>query len=367
MNYFDSIRQDLKDYFYILSQDIPEWLNDYIDTDAMQRIGYISYDNGNDYVSFNDSHDWYSNLDHSVGVALMIWHFTHDKAQTLAGLFHDIATPSFKHCIDFMYGDTEKQEATEDKTRSIIANDKKIMELLIRDGISLDQVCDYHMYPIADNDTPQLSCDRFEYNFSCGYFFHPEIWTLDEIKKAYDDVCVVTNEKGEQELGFKTFRIAEDYIHRVSKLWPYWIKPSMRITQQFYADIVSLMIEYNYLTEEDLYVLKEREVISRIENCPNKYIRDSFNKFKKLNKCYMTVENDNNYKIDVKTKRRFVNPLVVNELMYGRIYSLSDQALMDIEEYFKIPIEGTIEVDLEFSKDKVKKLMIDVNPVSRTK
>lgn len=184
MNYFDNIRQDLRDYFNILSPDIPAWLNDYINTEAMQRIGKISFDNGNDYVSFNDKHEWFSNLDHSVGVALMIWHFTHDKAQTLAGLFHDIATPCFKHCIDFMYGDTERQEATESRTEIIISEDKQIMELLKRDGITLEQVVDYHIYPIADNDIPKLSCDRFEYNFSCGYFFHPEIWTLEEIKKC---------------------------------------------------------------------------------------------------------------------------------------------------------------------------------------
>ena len=45
---------------------------------------------------------WYSSLDHSIAVALIIWHFTKDKKQTLSGLFHDIATPVFKHSIDFM-------------------------------------------------------------------------------------------------------------------------------------------------------------------------------------------------------------------------------------------------------------------------
>lgn len=358
MNYFDNIRDDLKAYFYILSQDIPEWLMDYIDTEAMKRISYISYDNGNDYLSFNEKHEWFSNLDHSVAVALMIWHFTHDKAQTLAGLFHDIATPVFKHCIDFMYGDTEKQESTENLTKTIIENDPKIMELLKRDGISLEAVCNYHIYPIADNDTPHLSCDRFEYNFSCGYFFHPEIWTLEEIKRAYDDVDVMINEDGEVELGFKTYKIAEDYIHHVYKLWPYWIRPSIRITQQFYADICSLMKDQGYLTEKDLYTLKESEVISKIENCPNEYIRAAFSKFRKLTKCYTEEHSKDNYQINVKTKRRFVNPLVSNELMYGRIYSLSDQALMDIEEFFKMPIEGTVSVDLKFSKDEGKKLTL---------
>lgn len=52
---------------------------------------------------------WYSSLDHSIAVALIIWHFTKDRKQTLSGLFHDIATPVFKHSIDFMNKDYENK------------------------------------------------------------------------------------------------------------------------------------------------------------------------------------------------------------------------------------------------------------------
>ena len=37
------------------------------------------------------------------------------------------------------------------------------MQLLSRDNIKVEEVCDYHKYPIADNDTPMLSSDRLEY------------------------------------------------------------------------------------------------------------------------------------------------------------------------------------------------------------
>ena len=43
----------------------------------------------------------YSILEHSVGVALITWHFTRDKKQTLAALFHDISSPAFKHWPNF--------------------------------------------------------------------------------------------------------------------------------------------------------------------------------------------------------------------------------------------------------------------------
>ena len=89
-------------------------------------------------------------MDHSIAVALIVWHFTHDKKQALAGLFHDIATPVFKHCVDYLNGDFMTQESTEDLTTEIIKNSKEIMSLLKRDGIKIEEVDNYHIYPIAE-------------------------------------------------------------------------------------------------------------------------------------------------------------------------------------------------------------------------
>ena len=84
-DYLNSLNNEIKQYYKILCSTFPEWLTDY------SKFFNVKY--------------WYSNLDHSIGVALIIWNFTHDKKQTIAGLLHDIATPAFKHCIDFMNGD----------------------------------------------------------------------------------------------------------------------------------------------------------------------------------------------------------------------------------------------------------------------
>ena len=65
---------------------------------------------GTDYTHIFNNKFFYSNLEHSIGVALIVWHFTKNKKQTLAGLFHDISTPVFKYCIDFMNGDKVKED-----------------------------------------------------------------------------------------------------------------------------------------------------------------------------------------------------------------------------------------------------------------
>ena len=136
-NYVEKLNPIFKDYYKILSDDFPEFLIDYIETPRMQKQAGISVSCGTYYSNMFEN-VWYSSLDHSVAVALIIWHFTHDKKQTLSGLFHDISTPVFKHCIDFMNHDSETQESTEDLTKTMILESKEIMTLLKRDNITLN-------------------------------------------------------------------------------------------------------------------------------------------------------------------------------------------------------------------------------------
>ena len=121
----------------------------------------------------------------------MIWNFTKDKKQTIAGLLHDISSPAFKHCIDFLNGDAEKQESTEEQTLEVIKNSKEIMNLLKRDNILLEEISNYKIYPIADNKTPKLSADRLEYTFMNGIYYK-KVWDLLTIKEIYEDYQIRT-------------------------------------------------------------------------------------------------------------------------------------------------------------------------------
>ena len=157
----------------------------------MQKQKEISVTCGTFYSNLYSDRIWYSSLDHSVAVALIVWHFTKNKKQTLAGLFHDIATPVFKYCIDFMNGDYETQESTEELTTQIIMQSKEIMSLLKRDGIQVEEIDNYHKYPIADNDAPRLASDRLEYTFSNGFGVTQKFWNLDEIKEIYSNIQIL--------------------------------------------------------------------------------------------------------------------------------------------------------------------------------
>ncbi len=340
MNYYETLNDEIKAYFKILCPEFPSWLNDYINTPEMQRISKISMSCGTDYSKCFNVKYWYSNLDHSVGVALILWHFTHDKKQTLAGLFHDIATPVFKHCIDFMNGDSETQESTEERTTDIIKNSKEIMTLLKRDGIKLEEVNDYKIYPIADNDTPKLSADRFEYTFSSGLTFF-RVWELDKIKKVYDNVVITKNENNIDELAFKDKEVCEEYINIVSKLWPEWVSDKDRTVMQFLADMCKSMNIAGYLSINDLYELSEEDVINKFTNCEDEYIKTAWLEFSKTDKVYSSNQKvEDKYCVNVKAKTRYVIPLVITKGKADRIVDISTKAKEKIDKYLAIPKGG---------------------------
>lgn len=344
--------ENLKKYFNMLEKNFPEFLNDYINTKEMQRLSYISVSCGTIYSKLYDL-GYYSSLSHSIGVALIIWHFTHDKKQTLAGLFHDIATPVFKHTIDFLNGDYMKQETTEKLTAKIIKNSTQIRALLKRDKIRLKEVVDYHIYPIADNETPKLSADRLEYTMSNALIVY-KCENLEKIREIYNSIDVLkeeieankTNETNEEnevkekneinkkneqneeskqnetsevdladnelELGFTDIKKAEEFVAISSKLSIKYRDDKTRYSMQFLADIVKKLNKEKKITKKDLYEKKESEIIELIENSDCK---EEFEKWENATKIITsknkpTETQKDIYCVNQKAKIRYIDPLV---------------------------------------------------------
>lgn len=341
-NYIEQQTEDIKRYYKILSKDFPLFLNDYIYTSEMQKLDGINQICGAYWRKENIYEDMYSVLIHSVGVALIIWNFTHDKKQTISGLLHDISSPAFKHCIDFLNGDVEKQESTEEQTVEVIKNSKEIMNLLKRDNIKLEEISDYKIYPIADNETPKLSADRLEYTFMNGIYYK-KVWDLSTIKEIYEDIEIIQNENDIPELGFKTIESAEKFVDGASELWPLWVRAEDTITMYFFADIIEKMYNQKYITKDDLYQLSEKEIINLIKNCENEEISELFKKFMNSN-CFIDCEEykDDKFCVSRKIKRRYINPLTNN----GRIYDVSIKARKRIDDYLTMKISKYSYIDM---------------------
>lgn len=341
MKYIDSVDKRVLDYFNVLEPNFPEWLNDYIETKELLKQRYISVTCGKIYSNLFEIDFFFSSLDHSVAVALIVWHFTHDKKQTLSGLFHDIATPAFKHCVDFLNGDYMTQESTEDLTSKIIGSSKEIMDLLKRDNIKLEEVDDYHIYPVADNDTPKLSADRFEYSLSNALLTY-KLSNIDDIKRIYNDVFLDKDEEDTLELSFKSKATALEFVKITSKLSIIYRDDKTRYSMQLIADIIKKLNEDRLITKEDLYNKKESEIIEIIEN--SKY-KDIFNIWKNAKNIKVSKEKPENvYFVHHGAKIRYIDPLVNKK----RISSISEEAKEEIDKNLSYDMNNYVYLDFNF-------------------
>ncbi len=340
MNYLETVDKKILEYLNILEPVFPDWLNDYINTKELLSQQYISTTCGTIYSDLFESEFFFSSLDHAIAVALIIWHFTHDKKQTLSGLFHDIATPCFKHCIDFLDGDYMVQESTEDLTTEIIRNSSEIMSLLKRDNIQINEVDNYHIYSIADNDSPCLSADRLEYSLSNGLITY-RLVKIDKIKEMYNDICIQKDENGIDELGFKTEKIANEFVWMTSKLSIIYREDKTRYSMQFIADILKKFNEEGIIKRSDLYTLKESEVIEIIEK--SKYCC-VFDKWRRAKSIFTSLNAPKDvYYVHHGAKIRYIDPLV----NFSRISKISKSASEMIQNNLSYDMNKYVYLDFD--------------------
>ena len=248
--------------------DIPEPLKDIAEAPSIQRLRQIGMNCGCEYTSFPvfQRPGSYHRFDHSLGVALIVWRFTHDLRQAAAGLLHDIATPVFAHVVDFFRGDYLKQEETEAGTLDCIKSDSRLMDTLTRWHLTVDDVCDYHRYPIADNDSPRLSADRLEYTL--GNILHYGFGTRDCVAEILNDLTVITAEDGQPEIGFIHRDTAVCFANLALRCSRLYVSPEDRYSMQRLAEIIRLAFQNKVLTQDMLY-LTEPEVIDRFLRDPD--------------------------------------------------------------------------------------------------
>lgn len=240
-------------HYTLYHHEIPPFLAECAAAPCVQRLKGVGMNCGCEYTSFPRFSGLrpYSRYDHSLGVALIVWHFTGDQKQAIAGLLHDVATPVFAHVVDFLRGDYLAQESTEDGTTAIIAASETLKACLRAQGLTTGDVCDYHRYPIADNDSPRLSADRLEYTL--GNCLNYGIRTEAQVRAFYEDLTVGVGEDGLDELAFRTTALARDFTAAALVCSEIYVSDEDRYAMQMLSELLRFALTRGVLKEPDLY------------------------------------------------------------------------------------------------------------------
>ena len=316
------------EFLSVFHRNIPDFISKAAGALAMERLKKVGMDCGCEYTSFPifAGKPAYDRYQHSVGVSLIVWHFTHDEAQTLSGLFHDIATPCFSHVIDFLNRDHMKQESTEEGTERIIAESLEIRKVLDEEGLSIDQVSDYHQYPIADNDSPQLSADRLEYTLRNLVRYAG--CRKEEIRTFYEDLTVADNEEGQKELCFQHADLAVSFARKALVTGKIYSADPDRYSMEILAAVLREALERGVISRPDLYTTEE-QIIARL--MADEHSARLWNGFRSLSQLQISqkrpVGEEGWYCIN--TKKRFIDPYVKG---LGRVSSLNGEFRQELND-----------------------------------
>ena len=304
----------------LYAEEIPDFLRDACETDAMRRLRDVGMNCGCEYTAFSRFRDLapYSRFDHSLGVALIVWRHTRDKKQAMAGLLHDVATPVFAHVVDFLKGDYLTQEATEADTEATIRTSHELCAVLEEYGLAVDEVKDYHIYPVADNDSPRLSADRLEY--SLGNMFNYGFADYRTVEALYRDITVGTNEFGEAELMFTHSEQASAFAALALRCGKVYVCDEDRYAMQRLAEVLADALKAGVIVPDDLNTTELR-VIAKL--MASETTTQSWRAFRKLHatETASSAQPDGAWR-KICAKKRYIDPFVMGR---GRASVLDEE------------------------------------------
>lgn len=177
-----------------------------IQTKVFQRLKGISqFGVPNKYYHLHGC----SRYDHSVGVYILLNKLGASEEEQVAGLLHDVSHTAFSHLVDWVIGDSSKEDY-QDKRHLSVLREKEIAEILSKYGFSPEGIADYHRFGLLERDAPDLCGDRIDYVFRES--------SIEIIKqclpclKVFNGEIVFSSEEG-------ALLFAENFLNRQEEHW----------------------------------------------------------------------------------------------------------------------------------------------------
>lgn len=306
---------------FIDKNEYPSFIDEYLATPTLQRLKNVTQFCGCDYTNIYQTRAKYTRFDHSAVVAHMTWHFTHDIKESVKAVLHDHKTPCFAHTIDFVFGDYLKQEKSEKYLQDIISNDSKLIKLLARDGIDIEEVNDLRDCPVLENQSPRLCTDCLDGVLHTGY-----IWlqtnSIDTIRNIYSNLKLLETKEGQKEIGFTSEEQGIEFAKIVSIYAKELQSIRNKYVMMYISELIKKAVNNNLITLDDLYQKTELELMEIFSTNFS-----SWSLFKKTNNVIISDKPlDDRFCVHIETKKRNTIPLLQKNGIVDRITNLSSEA-----------------------------------------
>lgn len=272
----------LRIYLGMLAKNgIPDFENKFLFSYSLQRLKSRGYFCGMDFASKDvyKFSEYISRFNHSLTASLNTFNLTQDKTQTIATLFHDVATPCFSHVIDYMNKDYAKQESTEEYTEKIIRSDEHLVKCLKQEGINIDDIINFKQYSVVDLERPKLCVDRIDGIILTGMAWTKNI-TIQNIDEILKSMKLYTNEFNEQEIGFDSEVVAQLVVGINESIDRICHSSEDNYMMELLATIVRESIKKGIISYDDLYAYREDEIFAKLDSSKDLALKELLKEFR---------------------------------------------------------------------------------------
>ena len=165
---------------------------------------------------------------------------------------------------------------------------------------------------------------------------------LAEVKTIYRDLSIQKNSDHEIELGFKTESTALKFVEATSVMSVIYRDDRFRYSMQFIADILKRLHEDQLIVGDDLYHLKESEVIDLIGKSKYHDIFETWQRAKEIK--VSPTPPDDVYSVHCAAKVRYINPLFAGQ----RLADINQSAKAAITRNLAYKMDNYCYLDFDF-------------------
>lgn len=286
-------------------------LCDLIETHPFQRlagVGQLGHREAFREVLGVEPHN---RFEHSLGV----WHLLKKHGAPLdeqvGGLLHDLSHGTFSHSIDFLQNTTEHSESHEELL-PLLSEASEVSEVLASYGLTIDEVIDDEKHPLKERSLPDLCADRIDYILRDG--LAAGLITKAECSRILGQIFVTPDNHWVLGSRYDGEQFA-DLLHTLNHC--FYISPESFSIHRATTDCLSDALAKEYITETDLYVCSDDELLRKIDEAASsdqalKQLREKMNR---------PTETEWSSVTSITHKSRVVDPWCLHD---GKIARLSE-------------------------------------------
>ncbi len=243
---------------------------------------------------------------HSVGVYLLLRQYKAPIEEQIIGLIHDVSHSCFSHCIDYVLKNgSEKNQSLQDDVFDNFIKNSEIKKIVEKYDFDINYILNNDNFPLQEKELPDLCADRIDYSLRDALSFQ-------EIREQDKDYIFENLITENQNWIFKNLESARKYANLFFRMnTKYWSGLPSAIMFRIVGDFLKHALEKNYITEKDLYTT-DNFVIQKIKKFIDKDEKLAL-LWKRMNNKTKTINDPNNYDVQIFCKSRIVDPLFKDE------------------------------------------------------